>query len=275
MNAFEHFVSLLQWEITTPSLYGWYHLLCLAVMIGLATLLCLRYRDAEEVTVRRILLAAWLAMVIAEAYKQLVFSMEVVDGEAVWSYTWYAFPYQFCSTPLYVLPFAIFTREGRVKHAALAFMMSFSLFGGLAVMLYPGDVYIATFGVDLQTMLHHGLQVALGVYLLVRYRHRLGWRHFLPGVYVFCVAAAVALLLNIAVYHAMAAGGGEIPTFNMFFISPYFDCTLPVLSLIHPHVPYLVFLLLYLFGFFGVALLVYTLGRLLVTRIGGRHATEA
>ena len=256
MNAFERFVFLLQREIETPACYGAYHLFCLTAVIALTVFLCLRFRDAEERTVRRILLAAWLCMVVAEGYKQLVFSMGVTDGIAEWGYTWYAFPYQFCSTPIYILPFAIFG-NGRVKEAALAYMMTFSLFGGLAVMVYPGDVFMYLLGVDVQTMLHHGLQVVLGIYLAVHRRRTLGPRHFFTAVPFFLAAVALALILDVAVYHALAAGGGEVPTFNMFFISPYFDCTLPLVGLVYAVMPYPVFLLVYLFGFTLAAAIVY------------------
>ncbi|MBR3266792.1 MAG: hypothetical protein IKI55_01490, partial [Bacilli bacterium] len=60
----------------------------------------------------------------------------------------------------------------------------------------------------------------------------------------------VAMILNIT----FIKGGiiAEGTTFNMFFISPYFPCTLPVLSAIYPVVPYPVFLLLYILGFIAL-----------------------
>ncbi len=274
MNAFEGFVAWLQGGTVTPAIFGWYHILCVLSVAALTLFLCLRYRDADERAVRRILLLAWIVMLIAESYKQLVFSMDIEGGLAVWDYTWYAFPYQFCSTPIYVLPFAIFLKKGRVRDAALAFMMSFSLFGGLVVMVYPGDVYMQMIGINLQTMIHHGLQVTLGIYLLSRYRRHLGLKHLLSGACVFAVTAAVALALDIGVYHALAARFEEVPTFNMFFISPYFDCTLPILSLVHGIVPYPVFLMIYLVGFCLAALLVYMTGCGITRLSGGRNATK-
>ena len=256
MNTFEHLIFSLQAEISTPTPYGLYHFCCLAILIFGTVLLCVRFRDAEEKTVRRILLIAWICMVIAETYKQIVFSMSVTDGVAEWEYLWYSFPYQFCSTPLYVMPFAIFFRN-RVREAAIVYLATFSLFGGLVVMIYPGDVYISMLGINIQTMLHHGLQVAIGIFLLVHERKSLGFRHFLKALPVFAITVAVAFALNFGVYHAFASVGGEIPNFNMFFISPYFDCTLPLVGLVYDAVPYPVFLLIYLFGFSAAALVVY------------------
>jgi hypothetical protein len=50
----------------------------------------------------------------------------------------------------------------------------------------------------------------------------------------------------------------------MFFVSPYFDCTLPVLSAIYPKVPYIAFLLIYNIGFAIVSLIVYSIQKLII-----------
>ena len=258
MSRFESFVRFLQAEMKTPPLYGGYHILCVFSVVLASIMLCVFLRNAKWRTVRLILSLSLAAMVLLELCKQLILAMEVVDGAVEWSYSWYAFPYQFCSTPIYVLPFAILLPEGRVRDACLAFLSSFALFGGLAVMIYPGDVYTAYTVINIQTMVHHGLQVVLGIYLAVYTRHRLGRRYFCGGVAVFSVLCALALALDIGVHYALLAAGRTDVTFNMFFISPYHACTLPILSLIQPHLPYPVFLIAYLVGFSLIAALVHT-----------------
>ena len=69
-------------------------------------------------------------------------------------------------------------------------------------------------------------------------------------VFVCMSAAAIALDLIIPRFVTDE-------TFNMFYISPLFPSTLPVLSIIYPMVPWIVFFLLYLIGFTLVAYLVY------------------
>ena len=67
---------------------------------------------------------------------------------------------------------------------------------------------------------------------------------------------SIALLANVLVYQIfMAVGNTE--TFNMFYISPYFDCTLPILNTIYLKVPYIVFAGLYILGFSFVATVIY------------------
>ena len=151
-----------------------------------------------------------------------------------------------------------FTKNEKLRDACIAYMMTFSLFAGLAVLAYPGDVFIETAGICLQTMVHHGSQVILGVLYAVRYRDRFGVKHFFSGVKVFSVMSVIAIVLNVVVYRAFLIYGID-ETFNMFFISPYFDCTLPILSEVYKAIPYGAFLCVYLFGFVLCALIVYSI----------------
>ena len=57
----------------------------------------------------------------------------------------------------------------------------------------------------------------------------------------------VALLLNVGVYSYLTQNGMS-DTFNMFYISPYFECTLPILSSVYSVTLYPVFVFLYVFA---------------------------
>lgn len=268
MTVFERIVSLLQVEMTTPASYGVWHIAFLLLTVSITVLTVWRFRDATEHTLRRLLLVFWVLLAALEIYKQLVFSMDVTDGVASWSYQWYAFPFQFCSSPLYVLPFAVFPKSDRIRSAVMSFLATFSLFGGLAVMAYPGDVFIGMIGINIQTMVHHGSQVVLGILMVAWNRRRMNKTFFTKGVAVFAILAAVAMILNLGVHAALVAAEMGDLTFNMFFISPYHPCTLPILSLIYPAVPYPVFLALYLLGFTAVAGIVFALGKGILHLIG-------
>ena len=67
----------------------------------------------------------------------------------------------------------------------------------------------------------------------------------------------IALILNEVMYARFTAEGITHTSFNMFYISRHYDCSLPLLSAIYPKVPYPVFLLIYLLGFAVVAGLIF------------------
>ncbi len=259
MTSFESFLHILQAQMPTPSVYGIWHIAFLLLTVVCTVLLVWKFRDASDKTLRRLLLAVWIVMVALEVYKQLVFSMDVTDGVATWQYQWYTFPFQFCSTPLYALPFIVWLPDGWLRKAFMAFFSTFSLFAGIAVMLYPADVFISMIGINVQTMIHHGGQVAIGILLVAYNRHRLNKRYFAESLLLFYVFAAIAMAMNLGVHAALVAARMEDTVFNMFFISPYHDCTLPVLSAIYPKVPYPVFLLIYLVGFAVISALIYAI----------------
>ena len=250
-------MQVLDYQIAdAPKNYGAFHIIMILLVILASALMCVHLKIASDKTFRKTLFIIWAVMVIGEIYHQLCFSFDSSPDGFEWSYPWYKFPFQFCSSPLYTLPFVIFLPDGRIRDGFVAFLASFSLFAGLAVTIYPNDVFCSTLGVNLQTMIHHGLQVVIGVFLAVRNREKLSVRFFLRGVPVFISILAIAFVMNEVGYHMLSASGAT-DTFNMFYISPYFDCTLPILCDLYPILPYPVFLMVYLFGFILVAALVY------------------
>lgn len=256
MTTFEKILYFLKGEMTRPGNYGWFHLLFVGIIAAITIVLCLKFKNCKTKTLNRILLIAWIVLMVGEIAKQILFSFDSDGITASWNYQWYAFPYQLCGTPLVVLPFIIFTKEGKFRDACMAYMATFSLFGGLAVYFYPNDVFVREIAINLQTMIHHGLQVVIGILLAVYNRRKLTFKYYLSSVYVFVVLSAIAIVMNVGVYHLFQAKGiGD--TFNMFYISPYFPCTLPVLSAIYPLVPYPVFLAIYVFGFMLISAIIH------------------
>lgn len=249
MNWFEKFLVSLTAEMPRPTNYGWFHLMFVAIAITAIVLLCIFARDMKEKTFRRLVLALWIVMVVFEIYKQIFYVTLEVSGDTLsWNYKWASFPFQLCSTPLYLLPFVAFLKEGKVRDSIISFLCTFAMFGGLVVFVYPNDVFVSMIGINIQTMVHHGIQLVLGIFMLVYYRKKLNWKFYLKGIIVFGIMCAIAMLLNIILYHTVMVYNDQ--TFNMFYFSPYYPCTLALLGdLIWPNVPYLVFLLIYILGF--------------------------
>ncbi len=251
-------IEVLDYSIETPKPYGAFHLAFLILTVFFSVFLSVKYKDASDKTYKKIIFIAWVIMAVFELYKQFNYTFSY-DGKTITcDYQWYAFPYQFCSTPLYVFPFIVFCKNKNVYQAVVSFTMTFVFFAGAAVMLYPTDIYISTLGINIQTSVHHGLQVVIGSLTICRYRKQLKYiKFYLKGMIAFGVLLAVALILN------LLAPLWTDETFNMFFISPHFNCHLPILSIINESAPYIVFLLSYVLGFMLVALIIYQASNLI------------
>lgn len=261
MEFLEKVLKIMNTEMQTPESYGRFHFICIGILLAATVLTCLIFRRSSDGTVNGLLGTIWVVIVILEIYKQIVYNLEIENGVALWDYTWYAFPFQFCSSPLYILPVIAFSKNEKLRDACIAYMISFSFFAGLAVFCYPNDVFIGTAGINVQTMIHHGSQVLIGAFLACRYKEKMNKKFFLGGVCVFAVMSCIAMLLNEAAFRAFPIFGID-ETFNMFYISPNFECTLPVIGSFWGKLPYPAFLALYLLGFVFCAILVFNLLKL-------------
>lgn len=264
MTVINSIMQALNGTMKTPTAYGWFHLMMLAIIIGLTVFLCIKFRNANDKTTRIILLVLSSICLALEIYKQLNYSYN--DGN--WTYQWYAFPFQFCSTPMYVAFVASFLKPSKFRDCLYCFLATYGLFAGIAVMLYPGDVFISTIGINIQTMVHHGLQITYGVFLISTKQVRIHISSLLKASFVFIALVLTALAMNLITHAA-----GLQDTFNMFYISPYFSCHLPILSMVYANTPYIVFLLVYILGFticgaviLGLAYLISLITRLIKNR---------
>ena len=271
----KEFFEILKYEIEKPNNFGLFHLVSLAIVVAVTTLICIRFKNCSDKTFRRIALISWLIMLVLEIYKQVVFTFDYTDKGLVGDYQWYAFPFQLCSTPLYILPFVAFMKEGKVRDYFTSFISTFSLFGGLVVLLYPNDVFVTTLGINIQTMVHHGLQIMTGVFFAVYNRKKLNIKYFLKSILVFVGLLIIACLLNEIVYPLAIDANNNI-TFNMFYVSSHFANHLPILSFIYASVPYIAFLLLYLVGFIVTSLVIFysIVGVMKLVLIHKKHAKE-
>ena len=218
-------LEILDAQMTEPASYGWFHLLFFALSIGAGIWLCICFKDAQKYAPRVVLTTA-IIVIVLEIYKMINFGFSYEDGIS-YSFPWGSFPFQFCSTPMYVGLLAGIIRRGRVHHSLCAYLATYAMFAGLCVMIYPNDVFIETIGINIQTMVCHGSMLSIGIYLLgtgyVKAEHKTVL-HALP---VFGTAVVIAMILN---EWAFRTGMLEDHFFNMFYFSPHADPHLPLYS---------------------------------------------
>lgn len=251
---FETIIASLQGRMERPHMFSGFHLLFLGLLIAACVLVVWRRKTLTDKTIDLVMWISATVMILFEVYKQLVFSYQ---GDGTWHYEWYIFPFQFCSTPMYVMLVGALVKNKTVKNACRAFMATYGLFGGATVMVYPEIVFNSMIGINIQTMIHHGLMFVVGVMLYVSGAVKATPKSTFRAIPVFLILIVTAIILNLAVYPSIA--DQEAQAFNMFYISPYFPCELPLLMDIQKIVPYPVFLLIYVLGFTGIAFLMPTI----------------
>ena len=74
MSFFEKVVAFLQVTNESPTNYGGFHLVSIGLCVLVTVLLCVFAKDVSNRTFRKIIGVMWLAIVILEIYKQIVFA---------------------------------------------------------------------------------------------------------------------------------------------------------------------------------------------------------
>ena len=265
LHGFGKIIELLDAKMTTPTMYGWFHLLFFAIAIFVAVILCTKCKNPSEQTVKKVLLIFALVSIVLEIYKQFNYTFSFENGVITADYQWYAFPFQFCSTPMYIALLAVIIKNKKIHTALCNYLATFSLFAGICVMVYPPQVFIDTIGINIQTMICHGSMISLGVWLLCSGYIKLHHKTILPATAVFAITVAIATVMNKI---AHVTGLLENETFNMFYISPYCDPSLPVYSLVQKALPYPLDVVVYVVVFSLAAYVI------LLTAIGIKRVTQ-
>ena len=90
--------------------------------------------------------------------------------------------------------------------------------------------------------LHCG-SLVISMYLLITEKVEINLKNLGYAIVVFIGFVLIADTLNIVIYNSGILNGED---FNMFYISPYFISSLPVLDTIQKSVPYILYLVIYI-----------------------------
>ena len=205
---------------TTPQMFGVFHIAALAVIalgcIGAFFLL----RRMNEARLLRLIWILGAVMLLLEVWKQ-VFSWVYVFDRRI--NLWF-FPWQLCSMAMYCA-FAVRFVKGERQNAALVFLSTFSFFAAIVALVIPSDMLRPYILLTVHGFLYHGLMIVLALAAMLTVHRREGVR-FAPAARLFLGMAAVAELINVAA-HSLLHDIHREP--NMFYITPYYESTQPVL----------------------------------------------
>lgn len=256
MGILQTVLRIMDRSMKTPQLFGWFHIISLTLTILFTFLLCFRHKEDEPGRVRTVVFGTALLVLVLEIYKQINYSFSYTNGIS-FDYQWYAFPFQFCSTPMYVGLLAGILRKGKLQESLYAYLATFAVFAGTCVMVYPGDVFVKTVGINIQTVICHGSMICVGVYLMYTGTVKLEHRTIIKAIPVFAVTVSLAAIMNEIAY---ASGLLEREVFNMFFISPHCEPSLPVYSIVQKIIPFPWCLFVYILAFTLAAYLILLIG---------------
>lgn len=262
MNYFEKLLYLLQGEMNTPQVFSLFHCFWLILSFIVITILYNKENKYSERKLKLLLGVYSIIALIFEILKQLIwtFNYDPVTNIVIWDYEWYSFPFQLCTTPIYVCLICLFLKKNKLRKSLLSYIAYITILGSIVTMIMPSSCFVSDILVNIHTMWLHCGSFVVSVYLLLSGEVELSKQNLIRASIVFILFVAIAMFLNIFVYNIGILNG---ETFNMFYISPYFESTLPVFDIIWKNVPYIVFLLIYIISITLGGYLIYLIGMFL------------
>ena len=247
MGEFLHF---LQGEMEVPGIFSWFHFLMLIPIIGLTICISLFFKNSSKKVYKRILFIFWVVLITLEIFKQLIKAFHY-GHPSYWEYSIRDFPFSICSMIYYFTPILLFVnkeKHPKIVDAAIGYMCFISLFMGILVCIYTDMVMCNLIHINVQSLLHHGSQVIVGVYIFVWNRKNIKITTFYRSLIAFAITAVIAIIINVSFY----------PHFiNMFFINPTRITNLPIGNIIQEKLGYPVYLILFLTAVSAVTYLTY------------------
>lgn len=207
-----------------PALWGTVHIGALLLILLANIALGIVLRDLSSEKLLRVLHKLGLVMLIAEVFKQWYCYSYVFNKEPN---LWF-FPWQLCSMAMYVSFLTKYVRK-KTLSAFLVFLASYSLLGGIVALVLPYDMLRPQIALVVHSFAYHGLIVteAMIAFMILKKRSEKASLRFLPATLLFLAMAAVAEVINV-ISHVILRDPKLEP--NMFYITPFYSSTQPVLS---------------------------------------------
>ena len=207
LDAFFHSVA---WLIEEPPAYGAFHILFTLLGFAACGFTAWKLRNVDDKMLNRILFLCGLVLALSEVFKQF-FCFYVVEKNA---YHWGEFPFQLCSTPMYMCLIVPFLKDGPLRRAMYSFMVLYNLLGGAISFAEPSGLFHEHLVLTVHSCMWHMLLVFVG--LLICFTRRGGTQKadYKAATKMFICLCGVAFLLNCLVQFGL----GE--KMNMFFVGP-------------------------------------------------------
>ena len=235
-----------------PEVFGTFHICALFVCVIFNFLVYRFFKDKEESFQLKSIHYCGLFMMVMEIVKQ-IFCYHYVFEDSI--NLWF-FPWQLCSTAMYCA-FAITFVKRNIQNTLLLYLSTYCLFGAIMALLVPPDMLRIQVFLTCYSFLYHYLMIAIAIvsYFIMKKREKI---RFSNTARLFLIMAGIAEIINI-VSHQIFHDIHREP--NMFYISPYFPTTQPILKDIAEKFGILSEIILYLGTINLISYLIYSLIR--------------
>lgn len=215
LSAVEKALTWLKKTISLPMPFGALHLAFLAGIL-LSCVACLAVgKRVKRKHVNLVLFITASVLIFMETVKQLYYAYN--PAKNTWQYAWGEFPFQFCSTPMYIMMLAALCRKGKLYDACTAFIATYGLFAGiLVVILVPSSVLVPDLFLSVHTLTYHSVMIIIPAFLYGTNTVKPQFNTLQKALPIFLCLVGMAMFMN-ALY---ARYGNPNHQFNMFFISP-------------------------------------------------------
>ena len=260
MNLFEKFLYSLQGKMIRPTAFGSFHIFWLSLVVITIFVLYKRKNFHNDKQLKIILGIYGVVALILEVLKQLIwsFNYDSLANIVTWNYEWYAFPFQLCTTPIFVSLICLFLNKNKLKDYLLSYMAYITILGSITTMIMPDSCFTSDILVNIHTMWLHLGSFVVSVYLLMSGEVNINLKSLKSACYTFLFFTGIALFMNIFVYNSGILYG---ETFNMFYISPYFISSLPIFDKMQQCMPYICYLTIYIVALMFGALIIYGIAK--------------
>ena len=190
--ALPGFLQKTAWPMTPPAPWSAFH-----VMVSLSGLLIAGFlaRFLAQHYKSHACLILWICGVLlgtGELYKQL-FLYEIVNHGR---YDWWYFPFQLCSTPMYLCLVFPLLPGGIPRRTAAAYLESFGLLGGIMALTEPSGLMHPYWTLTLHGFLWHFILILLGVYCGRKGLADAGAGGFFRMLPLYGLCCSIAIFIN-------------------------------------------------------------------------------
>ena len=224
---------------SVPQAYGPVHIGILVFTVVLTVVLFFVFKKVSDKKLLRLIIILGALMILAEIWKQFFVVKYVYAGEKS---NWFC-PWQLCSMAMYC-SFSLIFLKGKAQETVLVFLSTFTILAAVMALAAPGDMLRPQIALFCHSFLYHIIML-VEAFAAMRILLRREKVRFWPSAVLFLALASVAEVINIISHRVI----GEIRVeANMFYITPYYPTTQPVLHSIAARIGTVPYIFLYLLG---------------------------